>query len=252
MILTGKTSLITGGGSGIGQATARRFADEGAAVWVVGPSLKPLEETVSMIGNPCNARVCDVTDAAGLERVIESMPALDVLVSNAAVSFEIDSLADPLEQWRKMIEVNLWGTVNACRTAGRRMVSEGRGGRIVIVSSIHSELAEPGSTAYGMAKAAISQLARGLACEWAMDGILVNVVAPGFVLTPMSFASGVNELESDWCKQFFLNPKRPRIPLLRAGTPEEVAEAILFFANSRNSYCTGTTLKVDGGLTIKL
>ncbi|MFV0416718.1 MAG: SDR family NAD(P)-dependent oxidoreductase, partial [Chthoniobacterales bacterium] len=123
--------------------------------------------------------------------------------------------------------------------------------RIVIVSSILGGLAEPGSTPYGMAKAAINQLARQLAGEWAEHGILVNVVAPGFVETPMSFVSGSNELESEWCRQFYLNPERPRVPLLRPGQPEEIAEAVLFFANPRNTYTTGTTLTVDGGLTIK-
>lgn len=246
-----KTCLVTGGGTGIGRAVAQRFSEEGAEVWVVGRSQKTLDETVSIIGDRCISRVCDVTDAVGLEDVIESMPALDVLVSNAAVSFAIAPLEDPMEQWRKMIEVNMWGTVNACRAAGRRMIRDGRGGRIVIVSSVHHQLAEPGNTPYGMAKAAINQLARGLACEWAAHGILVNVVAPGFVLTPMSFASGVNELESDWCKLFFFNPDGPRVPLLRAGKPEEIAEAVLFFANPRNTYCTGSTLTVDGGLSIK-
>ena len=250
-MLKNKACLITGGGTGIGRAVAQRFSEEGADVWVVGRSQETLNETASMIGSNCIARTCDVADAAGLEAVVDSMPALDVLVSNAAVSFPVDPLLDPLEEWRKMIEVNLWGTVNACRVGGKRMVRDGRGGRIVIVSSILGELAEPGSTPYGMAKAAINQLARSLACEWAAHGILVNVVAPGFVLTPMSFASGVNELESEWCKQFFLNPERPRVPLLRPGTPEEIAEAILFFANPRNTYCTGVTLTIDGGLSIK-
>lgn len=251
VILDGQVCLITGGGTGIGRATARRFAEEGADVWVVGAASETLDETASMIGSSCTASVCDVSDAAGLQKLVDSMPALDVLVSNAAVSFAVDPLSDPLELWRKMIEVNMWGMVNACRAAGRRMISDGRGGRIVLVSSILGELAEPGSTPYGMAKAAINQLARQLACEWAEHGILVNVVAPGFVLTPMSFASGVNELESEWCKQFFLNPERPRVPLLRPGSPEEIAEAILFFANPRNTYSTGATLTVDGGLSVK-
>ena len=250
-MMKNKSCLITGGGTGIGRSVAQRFSEEGADVWVVGRSQETLDETASTIGSRCIARVCDVADAAGLEAVVESMPALDVLVSNAAVSFAVDPLADPIEQWRKMIEVNLWGTVNACRAAGKRMIRDGRGGRIVIVSSVHCQLAEPGSTPYGMAKAAINQLARGLACEWAAHGILVNVVAPGFVLTPMSFASGVNELESDWCKQFFFNQEGPRVPVLRPGKPEEIAEAVLFFANPRNSYCTGTTLTVDGGLSVK-
>jgi NAD(P)-dependent dehydrogenase (short-subunit alcohol dehydrogenase family) len=251
MILAEKTVLITGGGTGIGRATAQRFAEEGADVWVVGRSGETLNKTAEMIGEKCTARVADVSDATRLEEVFASMPSLDVLVSNAAVSFSVDPLADPLEQWRKMIEVNLWGTVNACRAAGKRMVRDGRSGRIVIVSSILGELAEPGSTPYGMAKAAINQLARGLAGEWAAHGILVNIVAPGFVQTPMSFVSGANELESEWCKQFYLNPERPRVPLLRPGTPEEIAEAILFFANPRNTYCTGATLTIDGGLSIK-
>lgn len=251
MFMNNKACLITGGGTGIGRAVAQRFAEEGADVWVVGRSRKTLDETASMIGGRCIARVCDVADADGVEAVVESMPSLDVLVSNAAVSFAVEPLADPIEQWRNMIEVNMWGAVNACRAAGKRMVRDGRGGRIVIVSSILGELAESGSAPYGMAKAAINQLARQLAVEWAVHGILVNVVAPGFVLTPMSMVSGQNELESEWCKQFFLNPERPRVPLLRPGTPEEIAEAVLFFANPRNSYCTGATLTVDGGLSIK-
>ena len=251
MILANKTCLITGGGTGIGRATAQRFSEEGAGVWVIGRSRKTLDETASLIGDLCTPRICDVADADELEKIVQSMPALDVLVSNAALSFSIDPLADSMQQWREMIEVNMWGTVNACRAAGKRMIGDGGGGRIVIVSSILGELAEAGSTAYGMAKAAINQLARQLAGEWATHGILVNVVSPGFVLTPMSMVSGVNELESEWCKQFFLNPERPRVPLLRPGQPEEIAEAILFFANPRNTYTTGTTLTVDGGLSTK-
>lgn len=250
MILTDKTCLITGGGTGIGRATAIRFAAEGASVWIAGRSRSSLDETASRIRG-CVARTCDISDAASVGDLIESMPTLDVLVCNAAVSFPVDPAADPIERWREMIEINMWGAVHCCRAAGYRMIASKRGGRIVIISSILGELAEPGSTPYGMAKAALNQLARQLASEWAEHGILVNVVSPGFVETPMSFVSGSNELESEWCRKFFLNPKRPRVPLLRPGRPEEIAEAILFFANPLNTYCTGTSLTVDGGLTIK-
>lgn len=250
MMLNEKTCLITGGGSGIGQATAHRFAEEGARVWIVGRNRQNLLDTAADIGPSCTFRCGDVTDVAAMTEIIRDMPVLDVLVSNAAVSFPVDPLADSPDQWRKMIEVNLWGTVNACRIAGSRMIEQARGGRIIIVSSILADLAEPGSAPYGMAKAAINQLARQLAVEWASHNILVNVVAPGFVHTPMSYVSGANELESDWCKTFFLNPRRPRVPLLRPGRPHEIAEAILFFANPRNTYCTGTVLTVDGGLTV--
>ena len=251
MMLSDRTCLVTGGGTGIGRATARRLAQEGANVWITGRSTGTLAESAALIGPACLSRVCDVTDAVAIGTLVDSMPALDILVSNAAVSFPVHPLEDSEDRWREMIEVNLWGTVHSCRAAGRRMIRDRRGGRIVIVSSILGELAEPGSTPYGMAKAAINQLARQLAVEWAEHGILVNVVAPGFVETPMSFVAGVNELESDWCRHFFLNPERPRVPLLRPGQPEEIAEAILFFTNPRNSYCTGSTLTVDGGLCSK-
>ncbi len=251
MILSKKTCLITGGGTGIGRATAQRFSEEGATVWIVGRTRSTLEETAAQIPN-CEARVCDVSDPDAVKALVDALPALDILVSNAAVNFPVHPLDDPPEKWKKMLEINLWGTIHSCRAAGRRMIREGSGGRIVIVSSIHNQLAEQGSTPYGMAKAAISQLTRQLAVEWASAGILVNEVAPGFVETPMSSASGSNELESEWFHQFFIHPDHSRIPLRRAAQPSEIAEAILFFANPRNSYCTGTTLVVDGGLTIKL
>jgi 3-oxoacyl-[acyl-carrier protein] reductase len=250
MMLKDKTCLITGGGTGIGRAAAQRFAEEGARVWITGRQQKHLSETAAAIGAACTSRQGDVTDVETLRSIVHEMPALDVVVSNAAVSFPVDPLADSPDKWRQMLEVNLWGTVNVCRLAGERMIRQGTGGRIVIVSSILAELAEPGSAPYGMAKAAINQLARQLAVEWAAHRILVNVVAPGFVHTPMSYVSGVNELESEWCKTFFLNPRRPRVPLLRPGDPNEIAEAILFFANPRNTYCTGSVLTVDGGLTV--
>ena len=251
MLLKGKECLITGGGTGIGRATAMRFAEEGATVWIVGVDLESLEGTAREIGPNCLWRVCDVTKQEQIGGVFDQVPQIDVLVVNAAVSYPVDILSDPLARWREMLEVNMWGAVSTCRAGGQRMIRQGTGGRIIIISSILSGIAEPGSTHYAMAKAALNQLGRHLAVEWAEHGILVNVVAPGCVHTPMSYASGSNEFESDWFKEFFVNPKRPRIPLMRPGEPGEIAETILFFANPRNTYCTGSVLTVDGGLTIK-
>jgi NAD(P)-dependent dehydrogenase (short-subunit alcohol dehydrogenase family) len=248
MLLSGKTCLITGGGTGIGRSTALRFAEEGASVWLVGNKAEALKKASAEIGRDCVWRECDVTQNEKLQEVVEEMPGLDVLVANAAISYAVDLLSDPIARWREMVEVNLWGVVFGCRAAGQRMK---RGGRIVIISSILSGVAEPGSTHYAMAKAALNQLGRQLAVEWAEHGILVNVIAPGCVLTPMSFVSGTNEYETEWFKKFFINPERPRIPLMRVAQPEEIAEAVLFFANPRNTYCTGTLLTVDGGLTVK-
>lgn len=251
MLLNGKTCLITGGGTGIGRATAFRFVEEGASVWIAGIDTPSLERTAQEIGPKCAWRTADISKQEQIEKVVEEMPQLDVLVANAAVSYAVDLLSDPMSRWRDMVEVNMWGTVLTCRAAGRRMIRQGQGGRIVITSSILSGIAEPGSTHYAMAKAALNQLGRQLAVEWAEHGILVNMVAPGCVHTPMSYVSGSNEFESDWFKEFFVNPQRPRVPLMRPARPEEIAEALLFFANPRNSYCTGTLLTVDGGLTIK-
>jgi NAD(P)-dependent dehydrogenase (short-subunit alcohol dehydrogenase family) len=251
MLLGGKTCLITGGGTGIGRATAFRFGEEGASVWIAGVTREPLEGTAREIGPKCEWRICDVTKQAQIQRVIDNIPHLDIVVANAAVSYSIDLLSDRIIRWREMMEVNMWGAVFTCRAAGRKMIRQGGGGRIIIISSILSGIAEPGSTHYAMAKAALNQLGRQLAIEWAEYGILVNVIAPGCVDTPMSCVSGSNEFEAEWFKKFFIDPKHPRIPLMRPGEPEEIAEAILFFANPRNSYCTGSLLIVDGGLTAK-
>ncbi len=250
MMLSGKTALITGGGSGIGRATTIRFAEEGADVWIVGNDEATLCKTAEEIGPKCKVALCDVTDAARLSAIIDSLEQLDIVVSNAAVSFP-SMLDEVTEAWRRMMEINLWGGVNVCLAGGRKMIRDGRGGRIITISSVLGQIAEQNSTAYGMAKAALIQFTKQLAIEWADHHILVNSVAPGVILTPMSFAGGSNETESDWFKQFYVHPDRPRIPLKRPGQPEEIAETILFFANPRNSYCTGQTLVSDGGLMSK-
>lgn len=251
MLLSGKACLITGGGTGIGQATAKRFIEEGAKVWIAGVDLDSLRRTAAQIGPNCTWRQADISKPEEIEKVVEEMPRLDVVAANAAISNVVDLLNDPLTRWYEMVDINMWGTVFTCRAAGKRMIAQGEGGRIIITSSILSGIAEPGSTHYAMAKAALNQFGRHLAVEWAEHEILVNCVAPGCVHTPMSYVSGSNEFESEWFKEFFVNPKRPRLPLMRPARPEEIAEAILFFANPRNSYCTGSVLNVDGGLTVK-
>lgn len=250
MILSGKHALITGGGTGIGRATAYRLAEEGAEVWIAGTEAYSLEETASGIGELCHPLTCDITDQRQLDAAITLLPRLDILVANAGINFATELSPKATPDWRRMIEVNQWGTINTCLLAGQRMIRDGIPGRIVIVSSILGNYAEAGSGAYALSKAALNQLARQLAREWAAHDILVNALAPGTVLTPMSFVNGSNEYESDWFQTFFIDSKRPRIPLRRPGTPEEMAEGILFFCHPRNSYCTGQILTLDGGLTV--
>ena len=247
-ILEGKTALITGGGTGIGRAVAMRFAEEGAKVHVVGRREEPLRETARLIGAACTWQRGDISRQEEVESAIKALPRLDLLVNNAAAAFALDALKDDIAKWKQMLDTNLMGPLYGCRAAGRKMVAQGGGGRIINVTSIHGALAEVGSVHYGTAKAAVNQMSRALANEWAPHGILVNVIAPGFVDTPMSRASGENELETDWFRDLYV--KRRKIPLARAGRPEEIAEAALFLANPRNSYMTGHVLTVDGGLSI--
>jgi NAD(P)-dependent dehydrogenase (short-subunit alcohol dehydrogenase family) len=249
-MLLGKFALITGGGSGIGRAAALRFVEEGAAVFVVGRDAPHLDETCKLAGARCEARPCDISDERAFTKVIDDLPRIDILVNNAGVSFSWAAMNDSLDKWQRMIDINMKGSLYGSRAAARRMKQQGTGGRIVNVTSVHWTMAEVGSVHYGIAKAAVTQMTRGLAAEWAPHGILANTVAPGFVDTPMSRASGENELESAWFKQHYVD--RPRIPLRRAGKAEEIAEVILFCANPRNSYMTGAVLMVDGGLSITL
>ena len=249
MILENKHAIISGGGTGIGRATAVRFAEEGATVTIVGRREAPLRDTSALIGAACRFAVCDVADRPSWEKVIADCPRLDVLVNNAALCFMVDALADDLDPWQQLLSVNMYGYLHGCRAAGRKMAAAG-GGRIINVTSIQGKFAEAGSAHYGMAKGAVNQLTRCLAVEWAPHNILANAIAPGFVDTAMTREVGfdkIDELETDLYKQFYVGQRK--IPMARAGQPEEIAEAALFLAHPRNSYMTGHVLVVDGGMT---
>lgn len=251
MLLENKQVLITGGGSGIGRAAARRFIEEGASVHVVGNVAEALINTAAELGERCSWSECDVTRPEQIAAILDSLPPVDSLVCSAGISRQTPLEPGSDDAWQTVTDVNQWGTVHTCRAVGQRMIANKSGGSIVIISSILGSIAEAGSTGYAMTKAALNQLTRQLAVEWAPHKIRVNAVAPGAILTPMSFALGDNEWESEWFKRHFIAPDRPRIPLARPGKPEEVAEAILFLANPLNSYCTGQILTIDGGLTAK-
>jgi len=156
-----------------------------------------------------------------------------------------DPLSTPIAEWRLPLDIMLNGAILTTRAVAPLLV---RGGRIVHVTSIHGMRAERGSSAYGMAKAAIDQYCRSLALELADKGILVNAIAPGFVATPMSSASGVDELKSEWFIRDYVEGRH--LPLRRAGLPEEIASVAWFLAGPDASYITGQVIAVDGGLSI--
>jgi NAD(P)-dependent dehydrogenase (short-subunit alcohol dehydrogenase family) len=247
-----RKALVSGASSGIGKATVERFACEG---WDVCLTARREKELLAICrGLPVGQHlVCpgDYSNPATAALIEESIATawgrLDALVNCAGVFMMGEPITDPLEEWRKPFDVMISGAVSLTRLAVPFMI---HGGRVIHVTSVHGERAERGGSSYAMAKAALNQYCRALALELADRGILVNAIAPGFVDTPMSVVNGVNELESAWFRQNYIEGHH--LPLKRAARPEEIAGVAWFLAGPDASYITGQVLTVDGGLTITL
>jgi NAD(P)-dependent dehydrogenase (short-subunit alcohol dehydrogenase family) len=247
--LEGKRAVVTGGGSGIGRATAFRFADEGARVGVIDLDEGGVHETVAEIvagGGVARGTVADVTMEGEIGAAIGDTAAewdgLDVVVPNAAVQlFGEDDRADrlELEVWGRTLGVNLTGVFLTCKHGIRALLESG-GGSVVCTGSPTGLFGlAPGFDAYSASKAGVHGLVRVLAIDYAADGIRVNAVVPGFTETPLVRQVTGSEREA------LLH----RIPLGRPGSPQEVASMILFLASDDSSYATGGIFCVDGGLT---
>jgi 3-oxoacyl-[acyl-carrier protein] reductase len=191
----------------------------------------------------------DYSDPATAERIAAAASdrwgVVDALINNAGVYLPVHSIDTPMPEWRRAFDIMVDGALYLTRAAVPLLRD---GGRIVHVTSIHGERAEKFASSYSMAKAAINQYCRVLAIELAPRNILVNAVAPGFIDTPMSVVDGVNELESAWFKQNYVDGHH--LPLKRAAQPEEIAAVAYFLAGPDASYITGQVITVDGGLTI--
>ena len=242
--LEGKIAFVSGGGSGIGAATAERFAQEGATVVICGRRKQPLDEVVAKIkaaGGSAEAIVADVGNEAqfvgALEQAAKKHGSLDILINNAMAytwgSIEEMSTADWHANFATSVDGTFWGT----RTAMRLM--KGKGGAIVNVSSICGQLGTPWMAGYSAAKAAIDNFSRAAAAEGAPHGVRVNVVIPAVVETPATAGMLADEASRRNTEKL--------IPMGRVGQPEELANAILFLASDEASYITGASLPVDGG-----
>jgi len=246
-----RRAVITGASSGIGRATALRFAADGYDVCVNARRVERLQALVNRMP-PGQHRICagDYSDPDVIESmkqvILRDWGQVDVLVNCAGVFHGADAIDAPVEEWRKPFDTMCWGGIYITRMAVPLMRA---GGRIIHITSIHGERAEAQASAYAMAKAALNQFCRVLAVELAPRNILVNAIAPGFIDTEMSIRpDGVNELETDWFRANYVQGHH--LPLRRPGQPEEVAGVAAFLAGPDATYITGQVITVDGGLTI--
>ena len=251
-MLDGKSALVTGGASGIGRAAAHAFAREGAWVAVADLTLEGAQRTVAEIeagDGKAVAIACDVTEddavAAMVAAAVEAFGGLDCAFNNAGIApFQVNAAGQKIadvapEAWARVIDVNLTGVWRCLRHEVAQMRTQGTGGAIVNTASILGLVGSPTSSAYVAAKHGVVGLTRTAAADHAEEGIRVNAVCPGYIETPMT--------EETMRRRG--GRIMARVPMGRMGTPEEIAEAVVWLCSARASFVTGVAWAVDGGYT---
>jgi glucose 1-dehydrogenase len=248
MRLQGKVAVVTGAGTGIGQAIAIAFAQAGAAVAVdyVG-NASVSQDTISRIGAmggrslgiDADISIPDQVNAL-IHQTVAAFGKLDIFVNNAGIEKKIAFVDYPLEEWQKIMAVNLTGPFLCSQAAARQMILQGAGGRIINISSIHEDLPMVQNAAYSTSKGGLRMLMRTIAVELAPHQITVNNIGPGAIYTPID-----KDVETD----AKLNDQiLAEIPLGRWGKPEEVAQLAVYLASDDAAYVTGSTHFIDGGM----
>jgi NAD(P)-dependent dehydrogenase (short-subunit alcohol dehydrogenase family) len=241
-------AIVTGSDSGIGKATAVALAERGFDVGVTWHTdeegAQGTAGEVREHGRRAELRQVDLTDVGQGATVVgglaDALGGIDVLVNNAGTGHSTPFLELSLDEWRRVLDVDLTAAFVAAQEAARRMVAAGAGGRIRNVTSVHEHVPLRGSSAYCAAKGGLGLLTKVMAVELAEHGITVNAVAPGEIATPMTGAHDEDPTTKE----------RPMIPLHRPGAAQEIAAAIAFLASPEASYVTGESFVVDGGLTL--
>jgi glucose 1-dehydrogenase len=247
--LTGKVALVTGASSGIGRAIAIALGQAGADVALnYGRQHAPAEsaaEEIRKLGRKALLLQANVSEHAAVEgmvaRMVQDLGGVDIFVSSAVYSDREPFTTANLDGFRKTIEVSLFGAYYGLRACTNRMIEQGRGGAVVIVSSPHAKIAFPNAMAYNIAKAGLDQMARSAATELLGTNIRVNVLHPGWTDTPG---------ERKFFSEETIKEAGQKLPSGRLATSEEIAHAALFLVDPRSEYVNGTTLEVEGGLSL--
>jgi len=251
--LEGKTALVTGSDSGIGQAIAIAFAGEGARVVVTylhdADGADQTRRGVEEVGGRATVVQVDISDedqvATLFEQALGAFGGVDILVNNAGVDASGKDVGElSTDVWDRAIRTNLYGTFFCCRRFVQLRLQAGGGGKIINVTSVHEDIPNAGGADYDCSKGAVRNLTRTLALELAPSKINVNNLAPGMVLTPFN-QPAIDDPE-------LLEEQVQSIPWKRAAEPEEIARLALFLASSDADYVTGSTYTMDGGLTRNL
>jgi dihydroanticapsin dehydrogenase len=249
--IAGKVCVVTGAGSGIGRATALRFAQEGASVLCADINRAAAHDTVQQAtasGGVAHAREVDVSDSSAVDAMIEdavrTYGSLDVLVNNAGVNIPgvLHEVSDDVIE--RTLAVNVKGPIYGCRAAIPHMLKQGQGS-IINISSVNGIVSEPFLAVYSASKGATVMLTKGVALDYAKQGIRCNVVCPGWVDTPINYAHAdmLGGLEHVYATIDSFQP------IGRPGEPSEIANVILFLASDEASFMTGSVVAVDGGMT---
>ncbi len=248
--LAGKVTIVTGAGSGIGRASAIRFAEEGARVTCVDVQRDAVEATATTIGEAAVAVDADVSDPGAVraytDATVDRWGGLHVVFNNAGVNLPGVFHEVPDDVVDRTLDVNVKGCIYGCRYAIPYMLKAG-GGSLINTSSVNGLVAEPFLTVYAASKGAIIMLSKGIALDYAKQGIRCNAIAPGWVDTPVNYAhaemlGGLDKVYAD-IDSFQ--------PIGRPGEPREIANVALFLASDESSFVTGSVLVADGGMTAK-
>ena len=244
MRLKDKTAIITGGGTGIGLATALAFCQEGAKVILFGRRKEKLEKAVKKLGGPAIIVQGDMTNNNDLDKLINetlhNFKKIDILVNNAGLfnGSPLHEISD--SQWDEIMDINIRSVFQLTRRVLPVMLSQ-KYGSIIHISSILGLIAVPQVAAYNVSKGALNQFSRSIAVEYGSSGIRSNSICPGLIATDMTADLMKDvDLMKEWSKEY---------PIGRFGKPEDVANACLYLASDESSFVTGITLPVDGGFT---